>query len=628
MLSLLALWLGTMAAGWAQTWRSNLPSPTPALNGPTFIALDEARGFIYVSEHGNIDGTGGGRILKYRIAGGAPTTIAGRASSANNPEDGRFISPDAIIVDGPTGDLWIADRYLNRIQRITNTGGFVMKFGSGTPGSLTEMHGPLGLAIDGAGALYVTEHGDTNGTIVDKDKVAKYTINGTPGPGATITRNWRVGGSGTGNGQFITPYGIAISGNTAYVSDGFNSGSRLQLLNTANGAYRDQIWMGTAGGHVIPLGLFIDTADTLWIAKSSGNDGTGFLQEIEPRTLAGQPTLTPFGRRGSGNGEFSLPFHFVLNNARTRAYVADYMNDRVQVFDMPGVPIEPDPSPSDRLINLSSRLRVVAGDASHAVIAGFVITGPNSKQVLIRAVGPGLGSVGVTGTLGNPRLQIYRGATLVMENEDWANNAEVSATGQRVGAFPLAANSSDAAVVTTLEPGAYTAVIQANGGSGVALIEVYDTETASSLTAQHLINISTRGFVDTGDGQLIAGFVVSGGASKRFLIRGIGPALAPFGLAGNVADPQLRVFAANGATLVAQNDNWSTPQSVASGPPAASAAEINEASRVTGAFPLPNGSRDAAVVVTLKPGQYSAVVNGAGDGTGAGLVEVYELPDL
>jgi hypothetical protein len=283
---------------------------------------------------------------------------------------------------------------------------------------------------------------------------------------------------------------------------------------------------------------------------------------------------------------------------------------------------------TDRLVNLSSRLRVAAGDASRSVIAGFVVAGTEPKRVLVRAVGPGLSGFGVAGALGNPSLQIYSGSTMIAENNDWSNNTDVSAISDSVGAFKLTANSQDAALVATLEPGAYTAVVQANGGSGVVLVEVYDAATNTQLSTQQMVNISTRGFVDTGDGQLIAGFVISGNAPKRVLVRGIGPGLTQFGLSGAVADPQLKIYAANGNTLVAQNDDWSTPQPVSATQAAATSAEVAAASTATGAFPLAAASKDAAIVITLMPGQYSAVVSGAGNGTGAGLVEVYEIPNL
>jgi hypothetical protein len=139
------------------------------------------------------------------------------------------------------------------------------------------------------------------------------------------------------------------------------------------------------------------------------------------------------------------------------------------------------------------------------------------------------------------------------------------------------------------------------------------------------VNISTRGFVDTGEGNLIAGFVVTGNAPKRVLIRGVGPGLSQFNVPGVVSDPMLRLYATGSSAVIAENDNWSAPQSVDASQVAATSADIAAASTATGAFPLPANSRDAAIVITLQPGQYSAVVSGLNSTTGAGLVEVYEL---
>ncbi len=284
-------------------------------------------------------------------------------------------------------------------------------------------------------------------------------------------------------------------------------------------------------------------------------------------------------------------------------------------------------APTDRLINLSSRLRFVANDSSRSVIAGFYISGTEAKRVLVRAVGPGLTGFGVTGVLANPKLQIFAsGGAVVSENEDWSNNADLTATGDSVGAFRLASGSLDAAVVATLVPGAYTAVVTGGTGSGVVLVEVYDATSNQPVTAQQLVNISTRGFVDTGDGNLIAGFAISGNTPKRVLIRGIGPSLAQFNVSGSVADPTLRLFAQGSAAVIAQNNDWSLPQPVNAAQSVASSAELAAAFAATGAFPLAAGSRDAAILITLMPGAYSAVVSGANNTTGAGLVEVYEVP--
>jgi hypothetical protein len=283
---------------------------------------------------------------------------------------------------------------------------------------------------------------------------------------------------------------------------------------------------------------------------------------------------------------------------------------------------------TDRLANLSSRLQVTAGDAARSVIVGFVVVGSESKEVLIRAVGPGLSAFGVQGALANPRLEVYNSAgALIAQNDDWGNDNDVRATAERVGAFGLGAGSRDSALVATLAPGAYTVVVAGVGGNGVVLVEIYDAATEAQLATQHLVNISTRGFVDTGDGNLIAGFVVSGNAPKRVLVRGVGPALTAYGVSGALADPVLRVYAQGNPNPIAQNDNWGTPQPINVAQLAATGADIAAIATSTGAFPLGEGSRDAALIISLAPGSYTAVVSGANNSTGAGLVEVYEIPD-
>jgi sugar lactone lactonase YvrE len=280
---------------------------------------------------------------------------------------------------------------------------------------------------------------------------------------------------------------------------------------------------------------------------------------------------------------------------------------------------------SDRLVNLSSRLRVIGGDASRSVVAGFVVTGAASKQILIRAVGPGLAGFGVRDALAQPVL-VLRDSTgkTVAENDGWKNLSIISAAGDLVGAFKLAQGSRDAALLVTLAPGAYTALVTANG-NGIVLVEVYDTVSGTELSTEQIVNISTRGYVGTGDDVLVAGFVVTGGAPKQVLIRGIGPALAAFGVPGVLQDPVLKVYSGGGNNLIAQNDNWEAPQPIGAQVPT-TAAQITAASTSTGAFPLSAGGKDAAIIVTLAPGSYSAVVSGLNNGTGAGLVEVYELP--
>ena len=277
---------------------------------------------------------------------------------------------------------------------------------------------------------------------------------------------------------------------------------------------------------------------------------------------------------------------------------------------------------TDRLANLSSRARIGPA-AERTLITGFVVGGNAPKRVLLRAVGPALAGFGVTGALANPRLQLFDATgKLVLENDDWSGTDTAAAFAQ-VGAFALAAGTRDAALLTTLAPGAYTMHVLDGGETGVALAEIYDASANPTGEFQRLVNISSRGTVEASDGVLIGGFVVTGNSPKRVLVRGVGAALAGFGVAGALADPRLAIYA--GTALVAQNDDWSTPTAVV-GQAAATAAELADAARTVGAFAFGAGSRDAAVLVTLAPGAYTAQVGGAAGQTGVALVEVYELP--
>lgn len=272
---------------------------------------------------------------------------------------------------------------------------------------------------------------------------------------------------------------------------------------------------------------------------------------------------------------------------------------------------------TQRLSNISSRARVGTGDA--VTIAGFVISGQNSKPVLIRAIGPTLGSLGVATALTAPKLELFRSgsSTAIASNTGWTtsgNTAAIAAATLQAGAFALSTTAADSVIFTTLAPGAYTAVISsANNTPGVALAEVYDLSAPAA--GQKLFNISTRASTGTGDAILTAGIVVSGASPKRVLIRGVGPTLASLGVTGALAQPILSVIK-DGVT-VATNSNWST---------STDATAIAAAATQVGAFALANGSADAAMIISLAPGNYSATVAGANGTAGIAIIEVYELP--
>jgi cyclophilin family peptidyl-prolyl cis-trans isomerase len=257
--------------------------------------------------------------------------------------------------------------------------------------------------------------------------------------------------------------------------------------------------------------------------------------------------------------------------------------------------------------NISTRLQIASGD--DALIGGFIVLGDAPKRVLLRAIGPSLSGAGVSNALSNPTLELHDGSgALVASNDNWQN-----ATNKRdlidTGLAPGDPNES--AILTTLAStgngSAYTAVMHSGDGtSGIGLVEVYDLDSGPGSS---LLNISTRGTVQTGDNVMIGGFIVAGNGSQQVLVRAIGPSLAAAGVANPLADPTLTLYDSQG-TQIDFNDNWQDSPAQA---------EI-EATMIP-----PNDPKESAVLPTLAPGGYTAIVRGAGSATGTGLVEVYVL---
>ena len=256
--------------------------------------------------------------------------------------------------------------------------------------------------------------------------------------------------------------------------------------------------------------------------------------------------------------------------------------------------------PAAWLTNLSLRTSL---DAGRNVIVGFVVS-PPGKQVLVRAAGPALAAFGLTTAMADPRLEVFIGPVRDTENNDWpATLAPVFST---LGAFAFPAGSRDAALQQFIF-GPASVVVTGTAG-GVVLVEGYDAGAGSAV---RLVNLSARNRVGTGADAMIAGFVIAGTGTQRVLIRAIGPTLAAFGVTAPLTDPRLEVRDAAGR--IAENDNWD--------------ASLASVFAQAGAFALPTGSRDAAVVLTLAAGRsYTAQVSAVGTATGEALVEVYEVP--
>jgi hypothetical protein len=238
------------------------------------------------------------------------------------------------------------------------------------------------------------------------------------------------------------------------------------------------------------------------------------------------------------------------------------------------------------------------------MIAGFIIQGSSPKKVLIRARGPSLAVApfNVPGTLADPFLTLYSGATPIDTNDDFAQHANAA----QIPADWTPANAKEAAIVTTLNPGAYTAIVNGVGSatSGVAIVEVFEIDQPGT----PLINIATRGPVYTGDNVMIAGLIIQGDAPKTVLITARGPSMAgpPHNVPGTLSDPVLTLY--SGQTPIASNDDWGG---------------ASNASQIQTAIGAPTNPKESAILITLQPGAYTAIVNGANNATGLGIVEVF-----
>lgn len=257
-------------------------------------------------------------------------------------------------------------------------------------------------------------------------------------------------------------------------------------------------------------------------------------------------------------------------------------------------------------LNISTRLDVHTGE--DVLIGGFIITGSSPKRVLVRGIGP---SLPVQGALADPTLELHKPDGGIVTNDNWKidDNTQQSqqSTIEATGAAPT--SDFESALVATLPPGNYTAVVAGkNGGAGIGLVEVFDL----SQTGSQLANISTRGFVESGDNVMIGGFILgpenSTGATQ-VVVRGIGPSLSSAGVLNALDDPALELHDANGSVI--SNDNWQD--------------DSQQAVQLQSLHIAPIDPRESAMVQTLTLGAYTAIVRGVNNATGVALVEVYNV---
>ncbi|MBI4626978.1 MAG: CotH kinase family protein [Verrucomicrobia bacterium] len=347
-----------------------------------------------------------------------------------------------------------------------------------------------------------------------------------------------------------------------------------------------------------------NTAGMLTVRPAPGTQLAYTTDGTDPRALGGGVSST--ARLSSAPVTLSNAL-----NLQARSYRAAF-----NPGTLPGSPWSSALSNPGRLINLSILTELAASDT---FTMGFVVGGPGTsgpKALLARAAGPSLAQFGVTGAHTDPKLEFFAGTTKLTENDNWGGAASISNAFAQVGAFAYnATTSKDAAVFDpAVAPGNNSVVVAGIGSaSGTVIAELYDATPAATVGAitSRLVNVSVLKHLGVG---LTAGFVIGDGSAKTVLIRAIGPTLGTvFGVDGVVADPQLTLFGAN-STKIGENDDWG-------GTPVLAAAFAS-----VGAFALPTGSRDAALLATLAPGNYTVQVRGEKTTTGVALVEVYEVP--
>lgn len=561
---------------------------TPEEANPT-ILIGAADGNLYGATAPRAVGDLNGMIFK--------VTPSGTFSSLYRFQDGKG-SHATSLMQGADGNFYgtaagdSSGGFFNHPPEMHNAGTF---FKLTPAGVLTVLYSFTGGA-DGSfpNAVIQGEDGNFYGSALNGPESPANVFSGygkifkiTPAGTQTILYSFTGGNDGGNPGKLIQGgdgnfYGIVSYPNT-------NSVFKVTPAGVRNTLYSFEGTNGREPSQLIASG----DGNIYGTTQDGGIPQAGSIFGINP---AGQVTTYIFDGTSTG-GHPSQLFEGEQHNLYG-ANATGGANDYGTIFRL-------NMAPPRNLLNISTRMQVLTDDK--VLIGGFIITGSDPKRVIIRGVGPSLNGVGVT--LADPMLELHQGATTIAYNDDWrANQVEVEATG-----IPPT-NDFESAIVTTLVPGTYTAILKGkNNGIGVGVVEVYDLDQAAN---SKLANISTRGFVDTGNNVMIGGLIVSGGVAggtARVLVRAIGPSLSGSGLQGLLQDPNLELHNSNGGTI-SSNDNWKVRSDGGS-----QQAEI-EATAIP-----PTSDLESALVQTLVPGNYTVVVRGAGNTTGIAVVEAYTL---
>ncbi|MGH8095062.1 MAG: NHL repeat-containing protein [Chthoniobacterales bacterium] len=520
--------------------------PTQGGPGNSETSTGSSGDILYLSDFG--DST----VLQYDSAGNQSSFTSAFVNGATG------IALDA------AGNVYVSTG-TNGIEKFGPNGSDLGAFAS------TGLNLPMALAFDHTGNLYAANYAGNT--------VEKFAPDGTDlGPFANVIRPTGVAFDATGD-LYVANFGNTIE---RFGSDG-----------TAKGTF-------ASTGLNNPEGLAFDSSGNLYVANSG-------LNTIERFSSAGTD-LGVFGSEGL-SGPIGLVF-----DSKGDLYVSNSQISTIEKFAPDGTaslfaatgfsPAFLAVQKSPVLVNISTRLLILTDN--NVLDSGFILTGSGTKTVLIRGLGPSLAAAGIQDVLADPIIEFHSAATgtIIASNDNWKNNQQTEIAG--TGIPPT--NDAEAALITTLPPGAYTVIERGKlGTTGVGLIEIYDLGPGFG---PELANISTRGLVGTRGDVMIAGFIAasSSGGSGQVLVRALGPSLGGAGVSDFLADPVLELHDSNGA-LIAVNDNWKSDQQT----------EI-EATGVP-----PTNDAEAAIVANLAPGEYTAIESGKNGGSGVGLVEIYNL---
>jgi hypothetical protein len=516
-----------------------------------------AAGDLYEADFGS------GSVFKFTPAGIKSTFASG------------MVNPSGVAFDSH-GNLFVADYGTGQILKFA-LNGTRSTFKSG-------LNKPFGLAIDAADNVFEADNGSGN--------VFKFAPNGTQSTFASGLQN---------------PAGLAFdrSGNL-FVND-FMIGAIFKFTPAG-------VRSTFASGLHSPDGVAIDGDGNIVEA----DDGSGTVFKFSP---AGARSTAASGfNQPSGVGVDLYGNLFVSDNAL--GTLTRFGTDGTRMTFASGLhnpqylAFEPALGPPLSLGNISTRGVVQTGD--QVLIGGIIIQGNVGKRVIIRAIGPSLTQHGVPGALQDPTLELHdHTGALIGQNDNW-RTTEIGGviTSNQVAAIQAThlapSDNRESAIIATLQPGNYTAIVRGKNNSsaagGVALVEVYDLDPQNGA---RLAEISTRGFVQTGDNVMIGGFILNRSGSATVLtvlIRAIGPELTQNHVPNALQDPTLELHDGNGA-LIASNDDWKSNQELAI--------------EATGL--APTDDRESAILAILSPGNYTAIVRGENSSTGNALVEVYAL---